>query len=146
MRSYMFVNHNLTVKVIKASIEGVAVAAHTKRARTTHQPYYSHQTLSFISKLIPLALVLVAAFGYSKYQRLNETSVLTNEDIENMQRESAATTIKSITTQTLNCESATNHCSQMPTCAEATYYIRNCPSTEMDGDDDGVRCEPQWSD
>jgi cold shock CspA family protein len=36
------------------------------------------------------------------------------------------------------------HCSHMTSCAEATYFIRNCPNTEMDGDGDGVPCESQW--
>lgn len=35
-------------------------------------------------------------------------------------------------------------CSQMGSCAEAEYFIRNCPATEMDGDGDGVPCERQW--
>ena len=36
------------------------------------------------------------------------------------------------------------HCSQMRSCAEATYFIRHCPNTKMDGDGDGVPCERQW--
>lgn len=36
------------------------------------------------------------------------------------------------------------HCSQMNSCAEATYFIRNCPNTQMDGDGDGIPCESQW--
>ena len=36
------------------------------------------------------------------------------------------------------------YCSQMTSCAEATFFIRNCPGTKMDGDNDGVPCESQW--
>lgn len=36
------------------------------------------------------------------------------------------------------------HCSQMTSCAEATYFLRNCPGVKMDGDGDGVPCEQQW--
>jgi len=36
------------------------------------------------------------------------------------------------------------HCSQMTSCAEATYFLKNCPGTKMDGDGDGVPCENQW--
>lgn len=36
------------------------------------------------------------------------------------------------------------HCSQMKSCEEATFFIRNCPDTKMDGDNDGVPCESQW--
>jgi len=35
------------------------------------------------------------------------------------------------------------HCSQMTSCAEATYFLRNCSGVEMDGDHDGVPCEQQ---
>lgn len=36
------------------------------------------------------------------------------------------------------------YCSQMTSCGEAIYFLRNCPDTEMDGDHDGVPCESQW--
>ena len=36
------------------------------------------------------------------------------------------------------------HCSQMRSCEEATFFIRNCPNTKMDGDGDGIPCERQW--
>lgn len=35
-------------------------------------------------------------------------------------------------------------CSQMTSCAEATWVLENCPGTRMDGDHDGVPCESQW--
>src|SRR5215213_8573201 len=51
---------------------------------------------------------------------------------------------QSISSQTrFRCEGKTR-CSQMSSCEEATFYIRNCPGTEMDGDGDGVPCESQW--
>ena len=34
-------------------------------------------------------------------------------------------------------------CSQMTSCEEATYFIRHCPNTQMDGDNDRVPCERQ---
>ncbi|QLQ25267.1 MAG: cold shock domain-containing protein [Dechloromonas sp.] len=36
------------------------------------------------------------------------------------------------------------YCSQMTSCEEATFFLKNCPGTEMDGDRDGVPCESQW--
>jgi endonuclease YncB( thermonuclease family) len=35
-------------------------------------------------------------------------------------------------------------CSQMTSCAEATWFLRNCPGVKMDGDGDGIPCETQW--
>jgi len=36
------------------------------------------------------------------------------------------------------------YCSQMRSCEEATFFLRNCPGTKMDGNHDGVPCEKQW--
>ena len=36
------------------------------------------------------------------------------------------------------------YCSQMTSCAEATWFLKNCPGVKMDGDRDGVPCEQQW--
>jgi hypothetical protein len=45
--------------------------------------------------------------------------------------------------EVFRCDGRT-HCSQMTSCAEATYFLRNCPGTKMDGNNDGVPCEKQW--
>lgn len=36
------------------------------------------------------------------------------------------------------------YCSQMRSCAEAKYFLANCPGVKMDGDGDGIPCEDQW--
>ena len=36
------------------------------------------------------------------------------------------------------------YCSQMTSCAEAMFFIKNCPGTKMDGNNDGIPCEGQW--
>ena len=36
------------------------------------------------------------------------------------------------------------HCSQMTSCAEARFFLENCPGVKMDGNRDGVPCERQW--
>lgn len=36
------------------------------------------------------------------------------------------------------------HCSQMRSCAEAEYFLENCPAAQMDGNNDGEPCEEQW--
>lgn len=35
-------------------------------------------------------------------------------------------------------------CSQMTSCEEATFFLRHCPDTQMDGNGDGEPCEQQW--
>lgn len=36
------------------------------------------------------------------------------------------------------------YCSQMKSCAEAKYFLANCPAVKMDGDRNGIPCERQW--
>ena len=42
-----------------------------------------------------------------------------------------------------SCDGRT-HCSQMTSCEEAEYFLRNCPGVKMDGNNDGEPCESQW--
>jgi len=36
------------------------------------------------------------------------------------------------------------YCSQMTSCDEAMFFLKNCPGVKMDGEGDGVPCERQW--
>jgi hypothetical protein len=36
------------------------------------------------------------------------------------------------------------YCSEMTSCDEAKFYLRNCPGTKIDGNNDGIPCEKQW--
>lgn len=47
------------------------------------------------------------------------------------------------TASLFKCDGRT-YCSQMTSCAEATYFLKNCPGVKMDGDNDGIPCEQQW--
>lgn len=42
-----------------------------------------------------------------------------------------------------SCDSR-QYCSQMKSCAEANYFLANCPGAKMDGDGNGIPCEKQW--
>jgi hypothetical protein len=55
----------------------------------------------------------------------------------------ADTTKTHIDTTTYSCSGKSN-CSAMTSCAEARFYLQNCPFTNMDGDGDGIPCEDQW--
>jgi len=46
-------------------------------------------------------------------------------------------------TTTFACSGKTQ-CSEMKSCEEAEYYLKNCPNVEIDGDADGIPCEEQW--
>jgi cold shock CspA family protein len=36
------------------------------------------------------------------------------------------------------------YCSQMTSCAETKFFLKNCPGVKMDGNQDGTPCEQQW--
>jgi hypothetical protein len=40
--------------------------------------------------------------------------------------------------------SGKTRCTQMRSCEEATFYLKNCPNTTMDRDHDGIPCEDHW--
>ena len=46
-------------------------------------------------------------------------------------------------TPAFRCDGRTR-CGQMRSCAEATFFLKNCPGVKMDGNGDGVPCERQW--
>ncbi|MEZ0233112.1 MAG: cold shock domain-containing protein [Methylophilaceae bacterium] len=48
-----------------------------------------------------------------------------------------------LNTNTFQCNGRTQ-CSEMTSCEEAKFYLKHCPSTKMDGDQDGIPCESQW--
>ena len=110
-----------------------------------------------------IILLIIGAIGwqaYGKYQQQAEQSfvderpaveqrferptIRTNRPIEEERIEQPANRIKApIASNSYSCDGRI-HCSQMSSCEEATWFLRNCPGTKMDGDRDGIPCEQQW--
>ena len=84
--------------------------------------------------VILLALLVFASwYGYSQSQRQAHVPDAVPEPV----------IAESAPDPRFKCDGRT-HCSQMTSCAEATYFLNNCPGTKMDGNNDGVPCEKQW--
>ncbi len=81
-----------------------------------------------------LAVAAVGAYGYSRFVKQVVPPGAAKSDSQ-MQLASPSSRYA--------CDGRTM-CSQMTSCAEARYFIRNCPNTQMDGDGDGEPCESQW--
>jgi len=104
-------------------------------------------------RLIIFLLIAVAGWqGYTKYQghRLAQAdeSVASEAATPVEAAVPAASTVRderpvSAPASQFRCDGRT-HCSQMTSCEEATFFLRNCPDTKMDGDNDGIPCERQW--
>ena len=85
-----------------------------------------------------VALTVAAVlYGYNQYQRRTPTLM------EAPPEPTAPASSRLAMEPQFKCDGRT-YCSQMTSCAEATFFLRNCPGTKMDGDHDGIPCEAQW--
>jgi hypothetical protein len=95
-----------------------------------------------------IVLLIVAAlgwYGYTKYQGRAKTQPLVEAATPHASaRQAAPSPIpESQTASPFKCDGRI-YCSQMTSCAEATFFLKNCPGTKMDGNNDGIPCEKQW--
>ena len=95
-------------------------------AKRPHKP-------ALLGRLIPLGFVIaLGAYGYDEYTHRAMPQAL----FEAPTRETAFPS-------PFHCDGRT-HCSQMTSCAEAEFFLNNCPGVQMDGNNDGEPCEQQW--
>ena len=132
------IDKNGKTKAVNATIEG---AAPVKRTRSP-KPKQSYKSRSSKSgwKFIMLCLVLLIGIGSTLYKRVQSTGgqILSSSfKVTNF----IGSFRSSNSSQQYTCSGKT-HYSQMTSCAEAKFYIRNCPGTKIDGD--GIPCERQW--
>ena len=78
-----------------------------------------------------IAFLLLAALGITAWQHLSSGRV---RNISSVVVEDTAH---------FQCQGK-RYCSEMTSCEEATFYLKNCPGVEIDGDGDGIPCESQW--
>ena len=94
---------------------------------------YRQENRSTAGRFIQLAVVVVLiAYGYVEYSRPAAPRSAV-----------AAQPIEQTPSLVFQCDGRT-HCSQMTSCAEATFFLKNCPNVKMDGNYDGIPCEQQW--
>ncbi len=89
-----------------------------------------------------IVLMMLVTIGLLAWRSLVTTPPLTQPDSSiNSYIDAVPTFGKSF--QHFEC-SGKQKCSEMTSCEEATFYLKNCPNAEMDGDGDGIPCESQW--
>ena len=104
-------------------------SAYQRKARHSRQSSSLAKTIGF--------LVVLGVLGVFVYTRIHEyllRAEVTTLPVLSPYQE---------TPSSFHCDGRT-YCSEMSSCEEATFFIRNCPGTKMDGDGDGVPCERQW--
>jgi cold shock CspA family protein len=125
---------NGKTKAVDASIEGVApVSKKTYTSRPRKQFRERRPRNSWGIFVLCIALLIGAGstiFNYFQSGSIQKVSAgIQHSNTSNSSR--------------YTCKGKTR-CSEMTSCEEAEFYIRNCPGTKMDGDGDGVPCESQW--
>ena len=98
-----------------------------------------------MKRLIIAALLVLAAWqGYEQYQSrrfAKETNMGIAEEPLLVETSSGWREPKQ--PASFKCDGRI-YCSQMTSCAEAKFFLANCPGVKMDGDNDGIPCERQW--
>ncbi|MCP3933591.1 MAG: cold shock domain-containing protein [Bacteroidetes bacterium] len=114
-------------KAINASIEGVAKK--TIKRPKTRRKNRKNRSSGVILLIIVLAVSFAAYRTYPKWSPRVVESLPVNfvkEDFSGFR-----------------CEGK-QYCSQMTSCKEARFYLKNCPNVKIDGNNDGIPCEKQW--
>ena len=84
-----------------------------------------------------LSVIVVAGLGVYGWQYYKSRITWTEPGV------SAESSTQIGITGKFRCEGK-RYCSEMTSCQEATFYLKNCPGVEIDGDRDGIPCESQW--
>lgn len=90
--------------------------------------------------LLVVAFISAGSWGYGRFKQSSHRQQLQAQPAEPREPQPL---VAPKTAPAFRCDGRT-HCSQMTSCAEATWFINNCPGTQMDGNRDGVPCEQQW--
>lgn len=90
-----------------------------------------------------LGLLIVVALGYSGYTHLRKPAVANPVAPVSAGVSQPGLAEPGATSSEFRCDGRTR-CTEMRSCAEATYFLEHCPGVKMDGDGDRIPCEDQW--
>lgn len=108
--------------------------------RVERRPVLSYEDKpSWFRRFVPLVIfVALGAYAYNKYN----THLVPQMAVSAPSSEQSRAPSFQSSTASFQCDGR-KHCSQMTSCAEAKYFLSNCPGVKMDGDHDGIPCEDQ---
>ena len=129
---HVHTDHDGRERAVNARIEGVAEVT----PRPIRKGIKKKTTSTWLTKALSFAIVIL--LGSVAYKEFTERNYF--------QKEPIASTPANVAGSNKNNYSCAGkiYCSEMTSCNEAKFYLRNCPGTKMDGDHDGIPCESQW--
>ena len=135
---YQLVIGDGKTKAVNAVIEGIPLAEKKKPKKVIIRN-------SFGAIFFLMVLLIVAFFAYQKFvldEGIQSASTHSTQAVAEVKESYHADVVVSQATQTTtySCDGR-QHCSQMSSRAEAEYFLKYCPDTKMDGDNDGIPCE-----
>ena len=123
--------------------QGINTKSHSSQRNSAKgrnaQHHYSKQPQSssgFGSTVI--GLIVIVGLIYMIYGKIQRAQ-LADQAPEPTYVQQIATPVES-NSKSYQCDGRT-HCSQMNSREEARWFVRNCPGTKMDGNNDGEPCE-----
>jgi cold shock CspA family protein len=125
------------IRAVKAYIEGIDYdlvetrSPQKREYRGNNRNRHSPPKRYWLSIMVMILVGIIGSVRYCSQQTSQKIIPLVSQKIPTAQ------------SQQYQCAGKTR-CSQMTSCAEATFYLQNCPGVEIDGDGDGIPCENQW--
>jgi len=129
-------------RAVRVQRPGLAPVVKSRALRASSP---SRRKSGFGSAIVSLGIVgALGWFAYGKYLHHASVQPVINQGPPVIKQEQPALATQDILPSgTFRCDGRT-YCSQMTSCMEAKFFLRNCPGTQMDGNNDGVPCEQQW--
>ncbi len=158
--NFQLTNQNDFLKSCQRALEGLQNSQHTPSERvnsssrnsynTTPKRIVSHsrrktkrknESGGFFGTIITVIIFgIIGYFVYGFIQDSLHRNELTNQPVIQETLEIANTQAVNSNPNHFQCDGR-KHCSQMRSLEEARWFVRNCPNTQMDGNNDGEPCE-----
>ena len=158
--NFQLTNQNDFLKSCQRALEGLQNSQHTTSERvnsssrnsynTTPKRIVSHsrrktkrknESGGFFGTIITVIIFgIIGYFVYGFIQDSLHRNELTNQPVIQETLEIANTQAVNSNPNHFQCDGR-KHCSQMRSLEEARWFVRNCPNTQMDGNNDGEPCE-----
>lgn len=129
--------------VRSASVRPEDQRAGVRQRKRTHRSGKAPSSSVLGRLLIVLLLMGLGVFGVDRYRSYMAAKSIANRAPQRVMTAPAESARPQLPAEpAFRCDGRL-HCSQMTSCGEAQFFLRNCPGVKMDGDGDGVPCEQQ---